>query len=92
MGRLDDVPLPKDNPPAPEWVAEGVVVVHDTFGRGIVRRVGLYKRLHTVWVEFDEAGVKALAPKYATPHLRKAELDPGSNSPLWQSSRWAQPE
>jgi hypothetical protein len=92
MGRLDDVPLKNDNPPAPEWVVEGAVVVHDTFGRGIVRRVGLYKRFHTVWVEFDEAGVKALAPKYAIPHMRKVELDPGSSSPLWRSSRWTQPE
>jgi hypothetical protein len=92
MGRLDDVPLPKDNPPAPGWVVEGAVVVHDTFGRGIVRRVGLYKRLHTIWVEFDEAGVKALAAKYGMAHMRKAELDPGASSPLWGAGRWAQPE
>ena len=32
MGRLDDVPIKKDNPPAPAWVVEGAVVMHDTFG------------------------------------------------------------
>ena len=93
MGRLDDGPIKKDvNQPAPEWVVEGAVVVHDTFGRGIVRRVGLYRRYHTIWVAFDEAGEKALAPKYAMPHMRKAELDPGANSPLWGQNRWNQPE
>jgi hypothetical protein len=92
MGRLDDVPIKKDsNEPAPAWVVPGAVVVHDSFGRGIVRRVGLYKRYHTVWVEFDDAGMKALAPKYAMPHLRKAPSDPGASSPLWQSGRWNQP-
>lgn len=73
MGHLDDVPLKEDNPAAPEWVVEGVVVMHDTFGRGVVRRVGLYKRMHTVWVEFDDVGVKALMPMFAMPHLRVAE-------------------
>ncbi len=91
MGRLDDIPIEKDeNVPAPAWVVEGVVVIHDTFGRGIVRRVGLYERFHTVWVEFDEGGVKALAPKYAMRHVREVEVDPGADSPLWQSSRWTQ--
>ena len=73
MGRLDDVPVKNDsNMPAPEWVTEGVVVVHDTFGRGVVRGVGLYKRYHTIQVEFDQVGMKALAPKYAMPHMRMA--------------------
>jgi hypothetical protein len=91
VGHLDDVPITKDNPPAPEWVVEGAVVVHDTFGRGVVRRVGLYKRYHTVWIEFDDAGVKALSPKYGMPWLRRVERDPGASSPLWQESRWHQP-
>jgi hypothetical protein len=74
MGRFDDVPVKKDeNQPPPDWVAEGVVVVHDTFGRGVVRQVGLYKRYHTISVEFDEVGMKALAPKYAMPHMRRAD-------------------
>ena len=91
MGSLDDVPVKKDvNQPAPEWVVEGAVVIHDTFGRGVVRHVGLYKRYHTIWVEFDTVGEKALAPKYAMPHMRRAELDPGASSSLWQSSRWTQ--
>jgi len=92
MGRLDEVPIKKDNPPAPAWVREGAVVVHDTFGRGIVRRVGLYKRYHTVWVEFDESGVTALSPKYGMPYMRQAESDPGSSSPLWRQSRWTPQE
>jgi hypothetical protein len=76
VGRFDDVPLKKEtNQPAPEWMVEGVAVVHDTFGRGVVRHVGLYKRFHTVWIEFDEEGVKALAPKYAMPHMRRAGPD-----------------
>jgi hypothetical protein len=70
VGRLDDVPIKKDNPPAPDWVTEGVVVEHDTLGRGVVRRVGLYKRFHTTWIEFDSVGVKALMPMYATAHMR----------------------
>ena len=73
MGRLDDVPVKKDsNQPPPEWVVEGVVVEHDTFGRGVVRHVGLYQRFHTIWVEFDGVGQKALAPRYAMPHMRRA--------------------
>lgn len=75
MGGLDDVPITKGNPPAPDWVTEGVVVVHDDFGRGVVRRVGLYKRFHTIWVDFDTVGEKALSPRYAMPHLRLAEPD-----------------
>src|SRR4051794_16315725 len=71
MGRFDDVPLKKDNPPAPEWVVEGVVVVHDTFGRGVVCHVGLYKRLHTVHIEFDKVGLKALSPKYGMAYMRR---------------------
>jgi hypothetical protein len=102
MGRLDDVPLPKDNPPAPDWVVEGVVVVHDTFGRGVVRHVGLYKRLHTVAIEFDDVGMKALSPKYAMKYMRKAGPDPApgpDSAPSDPSSRiasrfgpWADPE
>jgi hypothetical protein len=81
VASYDDVPLEKDNPPAPAWVTEGVFVVHDTFGRGVVRRVGLYKRLHTVWIEFDEVGVKALSPKYAIAHLRRAEPGTAAGDP-----------
>ena len=72
MGSLDDVPQKKDNPPAPDWVVEGLAVEHTTFGRGVVTRVGLYKRMHTVWVDFEKVGEKALMPMYAMPHLRKA--------------------
>lgn len=75
MGRLDDVPIKKDNPPPPAWVVEGVLVQHDTFGRGTVRRVGLYKRLHTIWVEFDSVGAKALMPMHAMPHMRRVDAD-----------------
>jgi hypothetical protein len=85
MGRLDDVPIKKDNPPAPEWVTEGVVVVHDTFGRGVVRRVGLYKRFHTIWVDFEKEGGKALSPKYAMPHMRLAESDTPPEGPASQA-------
>jgi len=96
MGGFEDVPLKKDNPAAPEWVVEGVVVVHDTFGRGVVRQVGLYKRLHTVHIEFDKVGLKALSPKYGMPHIRRAEPDTAPNDPLSRiASRfgpWADPE
>jgi hypothetical protein len=70
VGRLDDTPIKKDNPPAPDRVLPGVVVEHDTFGRGVVRRVGLYRRLHTIWVQFDSVGDKALMPLHAMPHMR----------------------
>lgn len=42
------------------------------FGRGVVTRVGLYKRLYTVWIDFEKVGEKALMPMYAMPHLTKA--------------------
>lgn len=73
MGLLDNVPQKKDNPPPPDWVVAGVRVEHAAFGRGVVREVGLYKRMHTIWVDFDEAGPKALMPMFAMAHMRKVE-------------------
>lgn len=59
-----------DNTPPPDWMTEGAAVWHDHFGVGRIGRVGLLKRTHTVWVDFDSAGVRALAPHYATPRMR----------------------
>ena len=69
---FSDVPLKKDNPPPPDWLVEGLIVVHDHFGRGRVTRIGLYRRFHTVWVDFDTVGLQALVPQYAVPHMRIA--------------------
>lgn len=87
MDSLDDVAIKKDNPPAPEWVTEGVVVVHGTFGRGIVRDLGLYKRFHTIWVDFEKVGAKALSPKYAMPHMRLAESGTSPDGAASRASR-----
>lgn len=86
MAGRDDVPIKRDNPPAPDWVAEGVVVEHDTFGRGVVRHVGLYKRFHTIWIEFDGVGEMALMPMYAMPHTEGSGVRVGavSSATAWR--------
>lgn len=72
MAALDDVPQKNDNPAAPDWVVEGLIVDHAAFGRGVVTRVGLYKRMHTIWIDFEQVGEKALMPMFAMPHLTPA--------------------
>ncbi len=37
----------------PSWMVVGVRVVHNTFGPGTVGRVGAYKDVPTVWIDFD---------------------------------------
>mgnify|MGYP000055894291 CR=1 FL=1 len=53
----------------PAWLAEGVRVLHDTFGPGTVGRVGTYKDVPSVWVDFDDGQTKGLALEFALPHL-----------------------
>ena len=80
MGQHDSVPKRDpntpmkrpDNRPPSDWLIEGAAVVHTTFGVGRVVRVGLLKREHCVWIEFEGVGVKPLHPHYAEPHLRPA--------------------
>jgi hypothetical protein len=38
----------------PSWMVDGARVFHDTFGLGTVGRVGTYKDVPTVWVDFDD--------------------------------------
>jgi hypothetical protein len=54
---------------APEWLTEGVRVRHATFGDGTVGRVGTYKDVPTVWIDFDRGETKALALEFGLAHL-----------------------
>lgn len=53
----------------PAWLVEGTRVVHTTFGPGVVGRVGHYKDLPSVWVDFDNGDTKALALEIAVEYL-----------------------
>jgi len=46
---------------APGWLHEGARVRHATFGIGTVGRVGEYKEVPSVWIDFDSGDRKALA-------------------------------
>jgi transcription elongation factor GreA-like protein len=53
----------------PPWLVEGARVSHSTFGLGVVGRVGTYKDVPTVWIDFDGGMTKALALEFGLPHL-----------------------
>jgi len=53
----------------PPWMVEGARVDHDTFGPGTIGQVGTYKDVPTVWVDFDDGEIKALALEFGLPHL-----------------------
>ena len=55
----------------PAWMVEGVRVLHDTFGPGTVGRVGAYKDVPTVWVDFDDGQTKGLALEFALQHMTR---------------------
>lgn len=48
---------------------EGAFVNHGVFGTGTVGRVGDYKGVPTVWIDFDYGERKALSLEYGLPHL-----------------------
>ena len=54
---------------APAWMVEGVRVLHSSFGSGTVGRVGTYKDVPSVWVDFDDGQTKGLALEFALPHI-----------------------
>jgi len=58
----------------PTWLVEGARVLHGTFGTGKVGRVGRYKDVPTVWIDFDDGQTKALVLEFGLPHLA-AEAD-----------------
>jgi hypothetical protein len=53
----------------PPWMVDGARVLHDTFGFGTIGRVGTYKDVPTVWVDFDDGQTKGLALEFALPHM-----------------------
>ena len=55
---------------APEWLHAGARVQHTTFGNGTVGRVGEYKQVPSVWIDFDSGDTKALALKFGLAFLR----------------------
>jgi transcription elongation factor GreA-like protein len=54
---------------APDWLREGARVHHTTFGSGTVGRVGEYKEVPSVWIDFDSGDTKALALEFGLAHL-----------------------
>ena len=53
----------------PPWMVEGRRVLHRTFGPGSVGRVGTYRDVPSVWIDFDDGQTKGLALEFALPHL-----------------------
>ena len=53
-------------------MVDGARVLHDTFGSGTVGRVGTYKDVPTVWVDFDDGQTKGLALEFAVTHMAPA--------------------
>ena len=53
----------------PPWMVDGARVVHGIFGSGTIGRVGAYKDVPTVWIDFDDGQTKALALEFGLPHL-----------------------
>jgi hypothetical protein len=53
----------------PHRLVEGARVQHSTFGAGRVGRVGFYKDVPTVWLDFDDGQTKALALEFGLRHL-----------------------
>lgn len=54
---------------SPAWLAEGARIVHATFGAGTIGRVGEYRDVPSVWIDFDDGQTKALALEFGLPHL-----------------------
>ena len=53
----------------PAWLTAGASVTHGTFGTGTVGRVGDYRGVPTVWIDFDYGERKALSLEHGLPHL-----------------------
>jgi hypothetical protein len=50
-------------------MVEGARVLHGTFGSGTIGRIGTYKDVPAVWIDFDDGQTKALALEFGLPHL-----------------------
>jgi len=50
-------------------MVEGARVLHSTFGPGTIGRVGAYRDVPSVWIDFDDGQVRALALEFGLPHL-----------------------
>ena len=53
-----------------DWLAEGALIVHATFGTGTVVRIGEYKGVAAVWIDFDRGDRKILDVAYSAPYIR----------------------
>lgn len=63
---------PDLNVKVPEWLAAGVRVRHSTFGDGTVGRVGTYKDVPTVWIDFRGPSLKTTAVGWRQRWMRGA--------------------
>lgn len=55
----------------PEWLRPGCNVIHDTFGKGVMKSYRLHKSRPALEIDF-EGSIKLLSPEYGLPHLRPA--------------------
>ncbi|GAC1523486.1 MAG: hypothetical protein NVS3B1_10080 [Marmoricola sp.] len=72
---------------APEWLVEGARVQYSTFARGRVGRVGEYKKVPTVWIDFDSGETKALALEFGLEFLQpetEVEAKGAQKRRLWR--------
>jgi len=72
----------------PAWMVVGARVDHDAFGSGTIGRVGAYKDVPTVWVDFDDGQTKALALEFGLAHLQPRK---DVERPRWWRFRGRQP-
>jgi hypothetical protein len=55
----------------PEWLRPGCDVVHDTFGKGVMKSYRLHKSKPALEIDFN-GSTKLLSPEYGIPHLSPA--------------------
>lgn len=67
----------------PTWMVEGARVLHSTFGSGTIGRVGHYKDVPTVWIDFDDGQTKGLALEFGLPHLSPQPIPDQSKRRQW---------
>ncbi len=76
VGAYQAALVPEWNPDtsvtAPDWLQEGGQVQHTTFGSGTVGRVGEYRGVPSVWIDFGSGDTKALALEFGMAHLTPA--------------------
>ncbi|GAA4980497.1 hypothetical protein GCM10023317_03890 [Actinopolymorpha pittospori] len=66
---------------APTWLIVGARVRHQAFGTGSVARVGYYKGIPSVWIDFDAGARRALDLQIALPFLTSDDGRSAATSP-----------